>query len=172
MNRDGGIDTGGGDINAQNVAARDINITQHASEAAVVMDGWEDEPGAPRFRIHQASSSFPDRVEQNMTFDLIEGGPIGGLRARYRAPGLAMEPVKPMDQNKPGSYQMKGVALPAVGQPDSELGEGKVGFEIQFNWQGAERHIMWVAPLKLHEKGFWRADWKAQPERFWSMSRP
>ena len=50
-----------------------------------------------------------------------------------------------------------------------EFGEGVAGFEIQFNWEGAERHVLWRARLRQLDKGVWQAEWNGEVDRFWTV---
>ena len=82
-----------------------------------------------------------------------------------------MNMVPPKDTVLPRHYKMPSdVLFAGAGEPDPELGAGVVGFEVQFNWEGGERHVLWVAPFaKDEERNRWDVGWKADPDRFWSV---
>ncbi len=166
---EGGVDTGGGDIRESNVAGRDQTINYAQPPKAVVLDGWEDEPGAPKFRLNVAATRLENGVRQEMGFYKQKGGPVGGVRARFRGPGVSMEMVTPREREA-DHWQMQEVVFSADGTPDPELGDGVAGFEVQFKWEGAERHILWSAKFSKHEgRSHWDIDWRVDPDQFWTV---
>jgi len=149
-------------------SARDI-YNYNAPAPAAVGDEWEDEPGAPVFRISPGSNGNQGGLIQHMMFRQVDGGAVGGLAARWRGGGIADDYVRPMRENGRNAYQLKSVTFAADAEPDSELGPGKVGLELRFKWAGAERHVLWVADLEQNAtKGHWNSNWQRDPERYWT----
>jgi hypothetical protein len=161
----------GHDVIGQNVAGRDINIHvgERRSPKSIVLDGWEDQPGAPEFKISPGSSGAPDHVRADLSFHQINDTPVGKLRGRFRGPGVETDFVKPMVENRARHFQMKSVDVSPTEQPDADLGDATAGFELSFNWEGAERHILWVADIERLDRGIWTLNWKGEPHKLWSV---
>lgn len=66
---------------------------------------------------------------------------------------------------------MKPARVSPEAAADPEVGAAAAGFEIQFVWAGAARHILWCAELQRLDKGAWRANWKGEPVRYWSVPK-
>ena len=81
------------------------NIILAAETPAVILDGWEDEPGAPEFAFNPASGWTNGQVLLTVSFRQKNETPVGRLRAFFRGRGLQMEPTKPMTRTASGTIR-------------------------------------------------------------------
>lgn len=135
---------------------------------------WWRQPHAPRFSVDPGSDELPDgrTVRVLMTFRQRAGHDVeASLRARWRGAGIRMEPAAPLRDVRERTYQLH----PAIADPletgDGEIEAGQVAFEIEFRWQGAVRHCLWLWPLRQRRDGRWvllaRAADTDAPTRRW-----
>ena len=119
---------------------------------------WWSQARAPRFRVDPVVDSLPggQTVHLLMTFQQLRGPDVeAGLQARWRGGGLGDAFTTPMLDIREHTYQMK----PSIADPDAtsdaEIPPQHLGFELRFQWQGRERHGLWIWPVQQKRNGSW-----------------
>lgn len=96
-------------------------------------DNWWERPGAPVFRLSQASSR-PDSGQWVFEVDLeqIDGDDLGNMRFRYRL-GETENQLKSPKLLKRRKWHLDNLAFQPSGKP--------IELELRFWWGGAERSL-------------------------------
>lgn len=122
---------------------------------------WADQAGAPQFRLDPLANRLPDgqTVRLLMTFKQTAGHDVeASLRARWRGAGTDADFATPLIDIREHTYQMKVSLADPAQTSDPEIEPQHVGFELAFEWEGAERHCLWIWPLVQERDGRWLLD--------------
>lgn len=121
---------------------------------------WANHAGAPQFRLEPLATRQPDgqSVRLSMTFTQTAGHDVeASLRARWRGAGTDADFATPLIDVREHTYQMKASPADPEQSRDPEIEPLHVGFELAFEWEGAERHCLWI----------WR--WVQEPDGRWLL---
>ena len=122
---------------------------------------WARQLGAPQFQLEPLANRLPDgqTVRLLMTFSQSAGRDIeASLRARWRGAGTDADFTTPLLDIREHTYQMKAAIADPEQTSDPEIDPQHVGFELTFEWQGAQRHCLWIWPLFEERDGRWSLD--------------
>ncbi len=119
---------------------------------------WWTRPRAPVFRVDPVASHMPDgrTVRLLLTFRQTAGHDVeASLRARWRGAGVEMPFVAPLIDIREHTYQMKSTIADPARSDDADVPAEHAAFELSFEWDGGERHCLWVWPLIQERDGRW-----------------
>lgn len=119
---------------------------------------WWTRARAPVFVVDPIAAYMPDgrSVRLLMTFRQTAGGEVeASLRARWRGAGVEMPFVAPLIDVREHSYQMKPTMADPARADDAEIPPEHAAFELSFEWDGGQRHCLWVWPLIQERDGRW-----------------
>ena len=120
--------------------------------------GWWTHPKAPLFHVEPGVDQLPDgnTFRVLMTLRQLGGSEVeASLRARWRGGGLPSDFVTPMLDVRERPYQMKPIIADATAASDSEIEAEHLAFELRFDWNGEERHMLWIWPMRQDRLGRW-----------------
>ena len=122
------------------------------------VDRWWTRPRAPVFRVDPVAGHMPDgrTVRLLMTFRQVAGHDAEALlRARWRGADVEMPFVVPLIDIREHTYQMKSTIADPERSEDDDIPPQHVAFELVFEWDGAQRHCLWIWPLIQERDGRW-----------------
>ena len=120
--------------------------------------GWWTRPHAPQFRLAPSAEQLPDgrTVRVLMTFQQRVGADVEArLQARWRGAGITEDFAIPLRDIRERTYAMKPTIADPTAATDDEIAAEHVAFEIRFRWEDADRHCLWVWPLREERGGRW-----------------
>lgn len=148
---DGDVITAGGDV------------VVHKTPPAPPVIPWPKRPGGPVFMMSPGIDNGCGHLLSQ--FQIRAQTMPGGVEARWVGGGTNSDWQAPMPENRPGHFQMKGVAM----NPKRPVDE--VSFEVRFYLDDGLHGGRWTWRLHQHEKGYWEmprgAEDVGQPKEFW-----
>ena len=137
---------------------RDGLLPQRAPRPQSRGERWWTRPRAPVFRLDPVAGHMPDgrTVRLLMSFRQTAGHDVeASLRARWRGAAVEMPFVVPLIDIHEHSYQMHATIADPARSDDVTIPAQHAAFELRFEWEGGERHSLWVWPLFQERDGRW-----------------